>query len=63
MYLGLLLVSVGAATVFGTASAFVPPVVFFFVLRNRFVLPEEEFLHKTFGSAFTSYKQEVRRWL
>jgi protein-S-isoprenylcysteine O-methyltransferase Ste14 len=63
MYVGLLLVTIGAATVLGTASAFVPPVVFFFILRSQFVLPEEEFLHRAFGDAYSTYTQQVRRWL
>lgn len=63
MYVGLLLISLGAATAFGTLSAFLPPVMFFFILRNRFVLPEEEFLRRTFGDEYAKYTQQVRRWI
>lgn len=63
MYVGLLVVAIGAAVVFGTAGAFVPPVIFFFILRNQFVLPEEVFLHRAFGDTYAAYKQKVRRWV
>ncbi len=63
MYIGLLLVSFGVAIIFGTVSAFAPPVIFFFILRNQFVLPEEQFLEETFGEEYRQYKEGVRRWI
>lgn len=63
MYVGLLLVAFGTSIIFGTASAFAPPVILFFVLRSLFVLPEEQFLEETFGESYRRYKEQVRRWL
>jgi protein-S-isoprenylcysteine O-methyltransferase Ste14 len=63
MYIGMLLVTLGTSIAFGTASAFVPPLVFFLILRSQFVLPEEQFLETTFGEAYTRYKEQVRRWV
>lgn len=63
MYVGLLLISLGTSIILGSASAFAPPVILFFILRNLFVLPEEQFLEETFGESYARYKEQVRRWL
>lgn len=63
MYLGLVLVLIGAGVLFGTVSAFLPIPVFVWIIENRFVRREERFLEDLFGAEYLAYKRRVRRWL
>ena len=38
-------------------------VVFFFIVRNLFVIKEEMQMKETFGEEYLLYKDKVRRWL
>tara|TARA_B100000941_G_C28331464_1_gene461822 strand:+ start:279 stop:671 length:393 start_codon:yes stop_codon:yes gene_type:complete len=38
-------------------------IIFFFIVRNMFVLKEEVQMEETFGEDFLTYKRKVRRWL
>lgn len=38
-------------------------IIFFFVVRNMFVLKEEVQMEETFGEDYLTYKIKVRRWL
>ena len=38
-------------------------IIFFFVVRNMFVLKEEVQMEETFGEDYLTYKRKVRRWL
>jgi protein-S-isoprenylcysteine O-methyltransferase Ste14 len=63
MYLGLLLVYLGAALVLQLAWALIllPVVV---VTVDRLVIQKEErYLARKFGGAYSEYQQRVRRWL
>lgn len=63
IYLGLLLIALGAATILSSLSAFIAPILFFLVV-NTIIIPFEEYrLHKTFGIEYEKYKAAVRRWL
>ena len=62
MYLGFVLVLVGAALLVGTASAWVGGLVFF-VAADRWYIPfEERRLRTTFGADYEAYRGRVRRW-
>ena len=62
MYLGMLIMLVGTWIALGKLSpVFVIP-IFFFVLLEGFVKPEEEFMEKIFGDKYLDYKSSVRRW-
>jgi protein-S-isoprenylcysteine O-methyltransferase Ste14 len=63
MYLGLALVLVGAAFLFGTASPWLPIPVFVWIIRARFIAGEEQFLTGIFGDEYRSYASRVRRWI
>jgi protein-S-isoprenylcysteine O-methyltransferase Ste14 len=63
MYLGMVLVLVGVAVLFGSLAAFVPIPLFVWQIRRKFVLPEEAFLEELFGNPYVQYKARVRRWL
>ena len=38
-------------------------IIFFFIVRNMFVLKEEVQMEETFGEDYLTYKKKVRRWL
>jgi protein-S-isoprenylcysteine O-methyltransferase Ste14 len=63
MYLGLLGVLVGVAIMLGTATPFLVPPLFAWVIAVRFIPPEEAALAAQFGAAYAEYKRRVRRWL
>ena len=63
MYLGMLIMLIGVWIALGKLSPLLVIPIFYFVLREGFVLPEEEFLEKIFGDEFLDYKSRVRRWL
>lgn len=63
MYLGMILVLLGVALLFGTVTPLLPIPLFVWVIRSRFVLPEEAFLEELFGAEYLAYKSRVRRWL
>jgi protein-S-isoprenylcysteine O-methyltransferase Ste14 len=63
MYLGMFLMLIGVAILFGSAGAILPILVFFMIIRNNFVLPEERFLEACFDQEYLDYKSSVRRWL
>jgi protein-S-isoprenylcysteine O-methyltransferase Ste14 len=63
MYLGMVLVVLGVATLFRGAVPFIAPVVLAVVLNFRFIRSEEQALEQTFGDDYRAYKARVRRWL
>ena len=63
MYLGMVLVLLGVAVLFGTAAAFLPVPLFVWQIRRKFILPEEQFLEALFGQPYLDYKARVRRWI
>jgi protein-S-isoprenylcysteine O-methyltransferase Ste14 len=63
MYLGFLVLGVGAALVAGTWLMWLVPVIVF-VLDNFVIIPfEEQSMERTFGDAYRGYKARVRRWI
>jgi protein-S-isoprenylcysteine O-methyltransferase Ste14 len=63
IYLGLLLIALGTATILSSFSAFIAPIIFF-VMVNTVIIPfEENRLQKNFGIEYERYKASVRRWL
>lgn len=63
MYLGMLMILLGAALKFGSIGALLPVPFFPLVMQQRFIIPEERFLLETFGDEYRAYRQQVRRWL
>ena len=63
MYLGFTLLLVAAATVTGSAFAFVGPLLFVLVSQFVYIPFEEEAMSEAFGEAYAHYRQKVRRWL
>ena len=63
MYLGMVVVLLGIAVLFGNASPFLIAPMFGWLIQTKFVKFEEALLEKTFGDEYLRYKQKVRRWL
>ena len=63
MYIGLALLTTGAALFFDSLwpLLFLPFVVL--VVRRYVVLPEERYLEAKFGQPYRDYKARVRRWI
>jgi protein-S-isoprenylcysteine O-methyltransferase Ste14 len=63
MYLGALVVAIGAALVAGTWLMWLVPVVLF-LLDNFAIIPfEERSMERTFGDEYREYAARVRRWI
>ena len=63
MYLGMVVVLLGVAVLFGTASPFLLVPVFGWIIQTKFVAFEEVLMEETFGDEYIEYKKRVRRWL
>ena len=63
MYLGVALMLLGVAMLFGTISPLIPVVVFCILMDVKFVRVEERMLAETFGTEWEQYRSRVRRWL
>jgi protein-S-isoprenylcysteine O-methyltransferase Ste14 len=63
MYLGLAAALFGIAIVSGTVGAFIPVVIFIWIIDRLFIRREERFLEDLFGASYRAYRQSVRRWI
>ena len=63
MYLGMLCILVGLAIGLGSVTPAVVPIVFMWLITERFIKNEEKQLEHLFGERYIQYKQAVRRWL
>ena len=63
MYLGMVLLLIGMAILFGSVSALLPIPLFVWVVTRNFIRGEERFMEELFGAEYLAYKKKVRRWL
>ncbi|HEU0200846.1 MAG TPA: isoprenylcysteine carboxylmethyltransferase family protein [Burkholderiaceae bacterium] len=63
MYLGMVLVLIGVALLFGTLSTLLPIPAFIWIIQSNFIRGEERFLEEIFGDRYLNYKRCVRRWI
>jgi protein-S-isoprenylcysteine O-methyltransferase Ste14 len=63
MYLGQVVILLGAAILHGAWLAFVPVPVLMVVLDRVFIRAEERRLATAFGASYEAYRRRVRRWL
>lgn len=63
IYLGMILILIGEAQLFGRLSPFFVCAAFAALMHFRFVLAEERILRETFGEGFDAYCARTRRWL
>ena len=63
MYVGLLTMLTGYAIWLGSLSPFLVLPLFYFLITEMQIKPEEQILEKKFGQEYLNYKNSVRRWL
>jgi protein-S-isoprenylcysteine O-methyltransferase Ste14 len=63
MYLGMVVILLGIAVLFGTISPLIPIPFFVWLIQTNFIRHEEAALERTFGVEYMEYKRSVRRWL
>ena len=63
MYLGLLIMLFGFAVFLGKLTPFLLLPLFYLVITEMQIKPEEAILEEKFGQEFLEYKSKVRRWI
>jgi protein-S-isoprenylcysteine O-methyltransferase Ste14 len=63
MYLGYVLILVGAGVMLARLTPFLVIPIFAVLMDRVFIRVEEQMLEETFRQAWASYKARVRRWL
>ena len=63
MYVGMISFLLGLLIILNNPINFTFLVIFFFIVRNLFVVKEEVQMEETFGEDYLTYKGKVRRWL
>lgn len=63
MYLGMIVLLLGAGLIFGSIGALLPIPLFAWIIIRNFIRGEENFLQEIFGDEYLAYKRKVRRWL
>jgi len=63
MYLGFVLILVGAATLLGSLTPFLVILPFCAWIDRGYVSFEEQALAEAFGAGWSKYKESTRRWL
>ena len=63
IYLGFVLLLLGAALILGTLPGLVAIPAFMWALTRFVIRDEEAMLEREFGDAYRDYKARVRRWL
>ena len=63
MYLGMIMILVGASVLMGTLSPFTIIPVFAIIMDKVFIVTEERMLEERFGESWRSYRNKVRRWI
>ena len=63
MYVGLLIILTGYAIWLGSLTPFFVLPLFYLLITEMQIKPEEEILERKFGQDYLNYKNSVRRWL
>jgi len=63
MYLGLVVILLGVATLLGSIAPFIVAIIFAIIADRVFISIEEKYLEEIFGQKFLDYKKRIRRWL
>ena len=63
MYLGMVVILIGVALIFGALTPFLVAAGFAAIIEIRFIPVEERMLAETFGDEWTAYRDRTRRWL
>ena len=63
MYLGMVMILLGIALLFGTFTPFFLIPIFIWLIQTIFISNEEIMMARIFGDEYRDYKKRVRRWL
>ena len=63
IYLGFTMALLGIAILLGSATAFIPVLVFFLITNFWYIPFEEKNMVAIFGQDYLFYKRKVRRWI
>ena len=63
MYLGMIVLLLGAGMIFGSVGSLFPIPLFAWIITTNFIRGEENFLQEIFGDEYLKYQSKVRRWL
>jgi protein-S-isoprenylcysteine O-methyltransferase Ste14 len=63
MYLGMVIMALGAGLALGSLGALLPLPVFVAIIQTQFIRGEERMLTEIFGQQYTDYRARVRPWL
>jgi len=63
MYLGMLIILLGAVLYFGNISGFLAVPIFVFTINELQIKSEEKTLTELFGDPYRQYLAKVRRWI
>jgi protein-S-isoprenylcysteine O-methyltransferase Ste14 len=63
MYLGMVMILVGAAILLGSLSPYLVIIIFITLMQIKFIHTEEKMLNTKFTEAWQNYKNRTRPWL
>lgn len=63
MYLGMFFCLIGVTLLVNNVLGLLVLLLFFFIIRQKFVLKEEVQIQETFGDDYAQFKARIRRWI
>jgi len=63
MYLGMVAILLGTSLLCGSLSSLLGPIVFWLIVRLRFIPAEERSMIETFGDEYRRYSKKVWSWV
>lgn len=63
MYLGMFFCLIGVTLLVNNMLGLLVLLLFFFIIRQKFVLKEEVQMQETFGDDYAQFKARIRRWI
>lgn len=63
MYLGMFFCLIGVTLLVNNVLGLLVLLLFFFIIRQKFVLKEELQMQETFGDDYAQFKARIRRWI
>ncbi len=63
MYLGMFFCLIGVTLLVNNVLGLLVLLLFFFIIRQKFVLKEEMQMQETFGDDYAQFKARIRRWI
>lgn len=63
MYLGMLMVLIGVASLLGSIAPWIGPIAFFALADGFYIPTEEKAMTDRFGERYAEYRRRVPRWL